>query len=207
MQNILSGKGDKPGYKKYQQLDTDPDEPGVVDQSNIRREYKGLIGDFQFVPNLDDPPSDPKILMAGVGHLSVDVKVFTINTDDNSTESIDVYHWEIEVEDDGFEVREIVGSDFEFPPEAWDRIRELGLERKMSAKGMVIKVNRIFHNGTLIKRDDSTDPRSDWYKSTPESCIDLLFKGSVPTNRIELEEKVGAYCMGRCEHPKIINTP
>ena len=42
-----------------------------------------------------------------------------------------------------------------------------------------------------------------WRQITPESCVDLMFKGYPPAEYLPVQRE---YCLGRCAHPVIVNS-
>lgn len=68
---------------------------------------------------------------------------------------------------------------------------------KLHAQGNKIHILTVFLDDNLV---DANDPV---YTSDPDSCIDIFFKEKPPAN--ELPRQFG-YCMGRCDHPPILNT-
>ena len=68
---------------------------------------------------------------------------------------------------------------------------------KLHAQGRRIYILTVFLDNDLV---DAEDPI---YNSDRYSCIDIFFEYEPPAN--ELPEQFG-YCMGRCDHPPILNT-
>jgi hypothetical protein len=148
------------------------------------------------------------------GHLAVDVRTrffASVKDRDSGKPPIrtELLHWDVDV--DGVYEVHARGLDFlnPFPDVAlalpgyaiasiWNR----DLRYKLHAKGTGIVVRHVYR-----KIDDgpihllpTTDPR---YVSTAASCIDLLLHPYPP--ELELPPQIG-YCLGRCEHPAILNT-
>ena len=157
------------------------------------------------------------------GHLSVDVC-----TDDRQTGERELFHWDVEVLGDvkvpgeGFTVipRDDTKPndpfsllpDFQMPDAALDAtnphsIWARGLDHKLGAKGIGIKVRNVYHrklSNAIRPRLERLDSMHHYYKSTPDSCIDLFTRGYPPATFGEL---VGNdYCLGRCAQPAIYNS-
>lgn len=79
-----------------------------------------------------------------------------------------------------------------------DGIWKRGLDHKLWAKGTGIVVVGVIRNGVLLSPDHHP-----LYVSNEDSCIDLMFAGYPPVS--ELPPQPG-YCLGRCEHPEVVNT-
>lgn len=77
-------------------------------------------------------------------------------------------------------------------------------EYKLWAKAGDIEVRKVelsVNNGPFV-----TLPQIDpLYQSTPESCIDMMFQ-VYPPRTLPPYVRPPFYCLGRCEHPRIINT-
>ncbi len=99
-----------------------------------------------------------------------------------------------------------------FPPEGinpsdlrsvWAR----GLDHKLFAKGVGnFKIHDVYLMTKTVASTSEWErlPDTDYrYQVTESSCIDLMFAGFPPA--IELPPQVG-YCLGRCDHPRIINS-
>jgi hypothetical protein len=148
------------------------------------------------------------------GHLAVDVRTefFSSVKDRDSGKppnKTELLHWDIDVA--GIYQIHQRGTDFlnPFPQVALDLpgyaifgIWARDLKYKLHAKGTGITVRHVYRkiDGDPIVLLPSTDPR---YDSTDASCIDLLFNPYPP--EIELPPQIG-YCLGRCDHPAIVNT-
>ncbi|MDJ0895967.1 MAG: hypothetical protein QNJ92_12565 [Alphaproteobacteria bacterium] len=77
-------------------------------------------------------------------------------------------------------------------------------DRKLWAKGDSVRITRVERerkNGTL-KLLPANHPL---YETTPESCVDMMFKG-LPPETLPDGTTPPFYCLGRCENPPIINT-
>jgi hypothetical protein len=127
-----------------------------------------------------------------------------------SVVSTDTYFWAIGVAPGTFEVVERVDSspDDPFPgtlqlpdaaldPNNPEGIWQRGLDHKLWAEGTGIDVVGIIKNGTLLPFDDPL------YASNADSCIDLMTAGYPPQNVLP---PPSGYCLGRCEHPEVVNT-
>jgi hypothetical protein len=79
------------------------------------------------------------------------------------------------------------------PQGIWQR----GLNHKLWARGKGIKVLGIIKNDVLLSPEDPL------YVSNDDSCIDLMFACSPPESVLPPQR---AYCLGRCEHPAVVNT-
>lgn len=182
-----------------------------------RVEMKGRIVDYGFtkVGNTQ-----------GSGHLSVQMQFDHYDTADVLYQR-EYLHWDIDVikdeSIDGYEVMERQGDAVSspndpfpgtvlFPPHAtnptdlrsvWFR----GLDHKLYAKFNDIKVRNIYHKVTTAgSAPDNEYVRLDdnniLYQATPNSCIDLMFKGYPPA--VEIPD-IG-FCLGRCAHPMLYNS-
>lgn len=95
------------------------------------------------------------------------------------------------------------------PLSVWAR----GLNHKLFAEGGKdaygkdnFTIENIFEsrNGGPLRRLESEGAgQHPWYVVTEESCIDLMFKGYPPAAGLPPQAN---YCLGRCKHPKIVNT-
>jgi hypothetical protein len=148
------------------------------------------------------------------GHLAVDVRTeFFASAKDRDSGGLptrtELLHWDIDVEG----VYEIHHRGLDFtnpfpqvdlalPGYAIAAIWARDLKYKLHARGPGIVVRHVYRkiDEDPIARLPSTDPR---YASTDASCIDLLFNPYPPET--ELPPQIG-YCLGRCEHPPIVNT-
>jgi hypothetical protein len=169
---------------------------------NEAHRVRGKIRDYVYV---EDDQS---------GHLAVDVQTeFFASAKDRDSgkppQRKELLHWDIDV-DGVYEIHQR-GTDFTdpfpqvdltLPGYAIAGIWARDLKYKLHAKGTGIIVRHVYRkiDDDPIARLPSTDPR---YGSTDASCIDLLFNPYPP--EIELPPQIG-YCLGRCEHPPILNT-
>lgn len=147
----------------------------------------------------------------GAGYLEVETRVTT--RVQGTPVSVDRYYWWIAVGaagGDGFTVHERQDSQpdnpfpgtINLPAEAKafdnpDGIWQRGLDHKLFAQGETIAVLAVTRNGRLLPPDDPV------YSTSPASCIDLLLRGYPPRETLPEQR---AYCLGRCEHPMILNT-
>ncbi len=180
---------------------------------------RGKIRDFIYLPDKEQ------------GHLSVDVWSECSGGSFSGIQQIEFLHWDIEITN-GFVVHardeENTEDPFptvslELPDEAKDRNNPFGiwmrnLNRKIHARGASILIHRVYQrigHGNLVLLPEAHR----YYQSNEGSCIDLMVSVSppqkpVPTTYGELPQKpVGStapdqlgYCLGRCEHPAIVNT-
>ena len=144
----------------------------------------------------------------------------------------ELIHWDIDIKKQGYKVfrrnprDEVISGaappfslnpgDLTFPPASinpansqsiWCR----GLDHKLFAKGPdAFEIHHVYRqiNCDQIERIDEIVPIGGgdidpWYGVTPESCIDLMFRGFPPAT--ELPDQSG-YCLGRCKSPDIVNT-
>lgn len=149
------------------------------------------------------------------GHLAVDLRVET-------SRGVICYHWDIDV------VRNVSGyrvllrdpewkldsdtspfpdSDIEFDEPTRIRIDSRGLDHKLVAEGTDIVVRHVYRQvdaGSIERLDDAHE----FYRSTAESCIDLMTAGPPPPLTLAPRQANDelAYCLGRCVHPPIVNT-
>ena len=100
------------------------------------------------------------------------------------------------------------------PRSIWCR----GLNHKLFAKDQDIVVESVYQeichhpaDGGSGEEDvpfhllDKNDPviYETFYQSTPESCIDIMFKGYPPLAHLPTQS---SYCLGRCARPAIVNS-
>lgn len=135
------------------------------------------------------------------------------------------YKWEIEVVNNGFEVRthstnprDPFPDTMTFSQDMLERVQELGFQYKLWAEGTDIVVHSVWRKqnfewsragrpnywGQPLPRTGN----SKWkrlYVSDPDSCIDMMFVNEPPA---EFEDLRGPpwYCLGRCQHPGIVNS-
>jgi hypothetical protein len=148
------------------------------------------------------------------GHLAVDVRtlIFTSAKDRDLGKPpirTELLHWDIDV-DGVYEVHSrgldfldpFPDVDLALPGYAIASIWIRDLRYKLHAKGTGIVVRHIYRkiDDNPIELLPTTDPL---YASTDASCIDLLFHPYPP--ELELPPQIG-YCLGRCDHPAIVNT-
>ncbi len=160
------------------------------------------------------------------GHLSVDITIESYRR--GVVYEREFLHWDLVVKPNGFEVHkregdpndpeerknpfpEIPGSAGAFPEESLDPKHERsiwarGLDHKLFAKGedaiKVVNVYRQINEGAIVRLSDDHP----FYHTTEASCIDLLTRGYPPKNATELFAADNDYCLGRCDHPAVINT-
>ena len=154
------------------------------------------------------------------GHLAVDTRIDVFDTaasyNAGTPDSVERYHWDIEV--DG--IYRVIQRDDNNPADPFpntvklpdaakdpanpDGIWQRGLDHKLYAKGTGIKVRHVYQrfDDGRIERLPAGHP---YYVSTDESCIDLLTAGPPPATVGELPPQSG-YCLGRCDHPQVVNT-
>ena len=173
---------------------------------------RGKIRDYIFIADKD--------FKTGKGHLSVDVvHEFCDSKGDHSV----FHHWDIDIhkytvfkrDDTNFpnlpfpELKDkITFPAFSLDPEDDRSIWKRCLDHKLFAEGKDEKGNDNFTINDIYQRVDGgplirLDDAHDWYRVTKESCIDLMFKGYPPASGLPPQSN---YCLGRCEHPKIVNT-
>ena len=197
--------------------------------------HKLLVAEIALAPN-DDQEEQRVICgkirdyifdeATGSGHLTVDTRIDIYNSaasfSAGTPDSVERYHWDIDVNG----VYKVIPRDDNNPddpfqntvdlPDAakdpsnrdgiWLRGGRPGLDHKLFAKGrdvVVRNVYRKFDNGSIVRYDDATP--HPFYVSTDESCIDLLTKGRPPATLDDLPPQPG-YCLGRCDHPQVVNT-
>lgn len=150
------------------------------------------------------------------GHLSVDMCI----------DRRELYHWDIEILDDGLHVARRTEptdpSDFDtypadpfpdvdlelpemavnpaHPTSIWAR----GLTHKLHAKGKRIEIRHVYYRNLGDPDLVRLDPDHHLYQPTEASCVDLFTEEYPPATFGELKQK--DYCLGRCEHPAILNT-
>jgi len=138
------------------------------------------------------------------------VKTTSTVSDGSSTVSTD-YIWTVEIKQHGYNVIWHSGDrDDPFPgtlafdAPMLDRIEQKGFNAKLYASGPGrIKIQSVIKDGQPV------GPGDPLLKADPDSCIDMMFKvadnANIPTTLQELGTH--GYCLGRCKHPALINTP
>ena len=136
------------------------------------------------------------------------------------TTKTEAYKWKVRVDAGGFSVVQRNDSapdgpfpgTLEFSPAMKQRIQSLGFTRKLWAKGSKIVVEKVWRDANYRPANPnfqelrSSNPRyARLYQSGPESCIDMMFVGEPPADMSGLQAPP-FYCLGRCDHPLIINT-
>lgn len=137
------------------------------------------------------------------GYLEVDTIVETLQG--GVVTETDTYFWAIAVRPPTYQVIDHSGDrDDPFPgtlPLMEPKLTEIEmrkLDQKLWAKGPGIVIIAVERNGVLL-------PTTNYlYTSTAASCIDMMFWGYPP--RSELPIKQEAFCLGRCQHPMVVNT-
>jgi hypothetical protein len=191
----------------------------------FRTKVSGKICDYVFLPD----PVDP---YQGSGHLSVEVleETFQTNQDliDCKPNKATFHHWDIEV--CKYSVFERNNKDFPdnpypdlpnvmFPAPALDPNDSRSiwcrcLDHKLYAEGKDIKIEQVYRQVTNYPSNssdedfnllDKDDPMINalYYESTPDSCVDIMFKGYPPLVNLPEQRE---YCLGRCKDPAIVNT-
>lgn len=131
----------------------------------------------------------------------------------------EAYWWKISVINQGFEVHEHSNDpDDPFPgtlpfdQETKDRIENRGFEFKLWATGGDIVVDEILvdhnydpNNPNFVALNPNNPNYADLFQSDPASCIDMMFVDYPPETLPDGAEPP-FYCLGRCQHPYIINT-
>lgn len=181
----------------------------------------GKIRDYVFELQRGPFAAKPHIA-EGRGHIGVEVVTETFNNDQSfsngNPDRRELLHWDIAIEDYGYRVFERQGSaespnndpfpgTVDFPPEATNPANSLsvwcrGLDHKLFASSDAIRIERVYRQidcGRLNLLPDTDE----LYQIKLESCVDLMFKGFPPAT--QLPEQSG-YCLGRCEHPGIVNS-
>lgn len=135
------------------------------------------------------------------------------------------YKWEIEVVGDAFEVRTHSGNPanpfpntMTFSQSMLNRVQSLGFRYKLWAEGTNIVVQNVWRKQNFEwDRVDMPNywgqplPRtgnSKWkrlYESDADSCIDMMFVLEPPAKFEDLRGPPW-YCLGRCQHPGIVNS-
>jgi hypothetical protein len=145
------------------------------------------------------------------GYLEVDTKVETLQN--GTVVQTDTLFWAVAVRPGTYQVHKRKEDPAHYPDDPFpgtvefpqpaidpnnpDGIWKRELDHKLFAKGTGIVVLGVIKNGVLL---DQTNYR---YTSTAASCIDLMFKGYPPESELPPQP---AYCLGRCDHPQIVNT-
>jgi hypothetical protein len=168
---------------------------------DAQRRVSGKIVDYIF----DDAEK--------AGHLAVNTKIEYFDTSESYASEVpdDVkrYHWDIEVTKGTYLVVPHSGDRNDpFPgtlalvEPTLTNIETRELDHKLWAKGtgiVVRHVYEVFSDGSIARLPD-THP---FYMSTEASCIDMMFKGYPPAIRLPVQR---FYCLGRCDHPEVVNT-
>ncbi len=201
----------------------------IVNPNEVR-ETRGLIGDylFEFDGNYSKSKDGLKYNGMWPGHLTVDMKTETYKIVGGQKILIrnrtEILQWHIEVvqdaRHDGFEVRLRQGDaknnpndpfpgTVVFPPESLDPTNDFsiwarGLDHKLWAKGTEIVVHDVIRWIGDLPPERLPDTH-EFYRPCKESCIDMMTKGFPPVFRIDFPEQSG-YCLGRCDHPFIMNS-
>ena len=146
------------------------------------------------------------------------VKTRIVRKSDGETE-VKRYKWHVRVARGGFSVvpKSNENSRNPFPrtldisdnDELLDRIDEEGFKYKLWAKGYAIQVHDVYYRGPTddsFSRVEPNDPKmGHLYKSTRSSCIDMMFQAPPPSS-LPPGAEPPFYCLGRCDHPRLINT-
>lgn len=168
---------------------------------DAQRKVSGKIVDYIF----DDAEK--------AGHLAVNTKVEYFDTSESYAsqvpDRVKRYHWDIEVTDGTYQVIPHSGNRNDpFPgtlalvEPTLTAVEDRGLDHKLWAKGtgiVVRHVYEVFSDGSITRLPD-THP---FYPSTAASCIDMMFAGPPPAIYLPPQP---AYCLGRCDHPEVVNT-
>ncbi len=185
------------------------------------RRVEGKIRDYVFhVDKREERPNNR--VATGHGHLAVEMRRVRLQRSygGNITTVLETLHWDIEIIRNGFEVVTRNGSsndvpdkgkifpatitlpDFARNPDDPDSVWKRKLDHKLFAKGKSIKVRHVYRqidNGPLELLPD----RHAFYKVTDCSCVDIMFKGFPPELKLPSQD---GYCLGRCDHPLIVNS-
>lgn len=172
----------------------------------------GQIIEYEFNRNANDPSIGTGRLKSITYFTTVELPVTPPGYRGRIISMTDAVRWEVEVRDDGFSVREREYADptdpfpdtLDFSPEMVNRVNSLGFQYKLWAEGdsiNIIEVARKDDGETDFTRLDLSEPE---YKVGPESCIDMMFVDPPP----QMLNGIGPplYCLGRCDHPHLINT-
>jgi len=198
-----------------------------IDEKRITR---GLVGDYLVKFDGNTSNDGFRYRQTWPGHLTVDMRTETFRTIGGRSilleDRTEILQWHIEVVKDpkrkldGFEVRLRQGDakndpndpfpgTVEFPPESLDPTNDFsvwkrGLDHKLWAQGREIVVHDIFRKVGNLPTKRLPDSH-EFYRPCKESCIDMMTRGFPPAYRIEFPEQSG-YCLGRCQHPNIMNS-
>lgn len=130
------------------------------------------------------------------------------------------YKWEIEVQNNGFRVVSHSNNDSDpfpgtmvFSQNMLNRIKSLGFRYKLWAKGTSIVVKNVWRDmnfdwqnpnwGMALPRGNPNWRR--FYQGDSASCIDMMFVRPPPPEFTDLPGPP-FYCLGRCDHPSIVNS-
>ncbi len=200
----------------------------VLDRSDRPfRRVEGKIRDYVF--RVDERKERPRNRVAtGHGHLAVEMRRVKSQRDYALMKKtvLETLHWDIEIKNDpgdpndGYEVVLRQGSPDNVPPKGEifpdtitlpdfardpgdpDSVWKRELNHKLFAKGKSIKVRHVYRkigDGPLERLDD----KHAFYKVTECSCVDIMFKGFPPELKLPSQD---GYCLGRCDHPLIVNS-
>jgi len=118
-----------------------------------------------------------------------------------------IFYWTIGIRPGTYTVHRNSGNgkdpfptaDMEFDESMLKNIEDRQLMYKLYAKGTGIVVLGVYRDDVLLDR------RNRLYTSTAESCIDWMFKNYPPAHYGNLPP-IHERCLGRCEHPALMNT-
>ena len=177
----------------------------------------GQIIDYEFIKQRDNPVNP---IGAGSGRIGNIVYFTTVVTPQTPRDyrgqnfsRIDAVRFHVTVSDPGgFEVYKRENGDpsrpfgdtLQFTRAMLSDVDLYGYEYKLWAEGDAIKIDEIATkpNGQIdFTPLPTSDPR---YTITPKSCIDMLFQAYPPRTLAGLGPPF--YCLGRCEHPGLVNT-
>jgi hypothetical protein len=192
----------------------------------------GQIFHYRFFDSSSCPRVDGK--RSGNGEFVVMVKVVNSKQPGGAAviHKVDFFMWEVHVincalvelrRDDG-DSNLFPGSAIQFGPEMLQRIMDRGYQRKLQAVGRSTdgSQNIVIRN---VWRAHGTDPGASapaswgmpisdsganarFYEVDEQSCIDMLFVGDAPEFLDDLPppKSPPLYCLGRCQHPMMVNT-
>jgi hypothetical protein len=199
----------------------------LEDRPAFRVKVGGKACDYAFAPNADNPYKGTGHLSINMLH------EYFANDEELRTctpSKTEFYHWRIklcnavihrryDVDESGSEHGSFPNNPFPdldvtFPAPALDpndprSIWCRCLDHKLFIMGEDVKVEHIYRQiCSNVPQPEDEDfhllDRSDpLYKSTAESCVDIMFRGYPPLAGLPEQRE---YCIGRCGHPDLVNT-
>ncbi len=168
--------------------------------SNVDVRMVGQITGFHF-------EQDPHDSMKGSGWMNVTTQVSTVV--DGVAGTPITWEWELEIKNKGFhKIPKNTGhpnyfgppNKIVFTPAMKNEVDARGFTWKLWAENGKIRIKSLKKDGVPV---NPGDPDGHLLISQPSDCIDLMSQNEPMTGGIS---QFGAYCLGRCERPAIVNT-